>query len=50
MEKVNRYETTMERSLFKVLHELERRQSARKGQPVPLPMALDVNLSGSAQE
>ncbi|MGD0389428.1 MAG: hypothetical protein ABSC42_10790 [Tepidisphaeraceae bacterium] len=50
LEKVNRYETTLERSLFKALHELERRQAARDGQAVPLPMAVDVNVSGAAQE
>jgi hypothetical protein len=50
LEKVSRYETTLERSLFKALHELERRQAARDGQAVPLPVAVDVNLSGAAQE
>jgi hypothetical protein len=50
LEKVSRYETTLERSLFKVLHELERRQAARAGQAVPLPVAVDVNLCGAAQE
>jgi hypothetical protein len=50
MEKVNRYETTLERSLLKTLHELERRQAARDGQAVPLPVAVDVNLSGPGQE
>ena len=44
MEKMNRYETTLERSLYKALHELERRQAARDGQAVPLPVAVDVNL------
>jgi hypothetical protein len=48
--KVTRYETTLERSLFKTLHELERRQATRTGQTVPLPLAVDVNLSGPAQE
>ena len=50
LERLNRYETTLERSLFKALHELERRQAARDGQTVPLPVAVDVNLSGPAQE
>jgi hypothetical protein len=50
LEKLSRYETTLERSLFKALHELERRQAARDGQTVPLPVAVDVNLSGPAQE
>jgi hypothetical protein len=34
MEKVNRYETRLERSLFKTLHEIERRQAARDGEAV----------------
>jgi hypothetical protein len=46
MDRVNRYETTFERSLYKALHELERRQAARDGQIVPLPVAVDVNVSG----
>jgi len=50
LEKLSRYETTLERSLYKAMHELERRQAARDGQTVPLPMAVDVNLSGPAQE
>ena len=50
LEKLSRYETTLERSLFKALHELERRQAARDGQTVPLPVAVDVNLSGPAHE
>ncbi|MGA3066377.1 MAG: hypothetical protein ABSF29_05965 [Tepidisphaeraceae bacterium] len=50
LSKVNRYETTLERSLFKTLHELERRQAARAGRAVPLPMAVDVNLSRPAQD
>jgi hypothetical protein len=49
-QRVNRYETTLERSLFKALHELERRQASRAGQAVPLPVAVDVNVSGAAQE
>jgi hypothetical protein len=50
MDQINRYETTLERSLYKALHELERRQAARNGQVVPLPVAVDVNLTGPIQE
>ena len=46
LEKVNRYETSLERSLYKALHELERRQAARNGQAVPPPVTVDINLSG----
>jgi len=42
--KLSRYETAIERSLFHALHELERRQAARAGKPVPLPAALDVTV------
>jgi hypothetical protein len=44
--KLSRYETTIERSLYKALHELERRQAARLGGNVPAPLAVDVNVSG----
>jgi hypothetical protein len=50
LEKLSRYETTLERSLYKALHELERWRAARDGQTVPPPVAVDVNLSGPAQE
>ena len=39
-----RYESAIERSLFKSLHELQRLQSARHGGSAPIPVALDVNL------
>jgi hypothetical protein len=38
-----RYETSIERSLFKSLHELQRLQAVRHGGPVPIPVALDIN-------
>jgi hypothetical protein len=44
--KLSRYETAVERSLFKAYHELQRLQAARQGKDVPLPVALDVNISG----
>jgi hypothetical protein len=39
-----RYEVTLERSLYRALHELQRLQAARAGQPVPLPEAVDVDV------
>ncbi len=46
MEKVSRYETTLERSLFKTVHELQRLQAARiGGAPLLPPAAVDVDLS-----
>lgn len=46
--KLARYETSLERSLYKALHEFQRLQAARLGQPVPLPEAVDVDISVSA--
>jgi hypothetical protein len=42
---LSRYEVTLERSLYKALHELQRLQAARHGQTVPLPEAVDVEVS-----
>jgi len=44
--KLSRYETTIERGIYKALHELERRQAARLGGSVPPPVAVDVDVSG----
>lgn len=46
LSKLSRHETLIERSLYKTVHELERRQAARQGKEVPLPIAVDVNISG----
>jgi hypothetical protein len=43
--KLSRYETSIERSLYKALHELQRLQAARNGEPVPAPVVVDVNVS-----
>jgi len=43
-----RYETAIENRLYKALHELQRLQSARNGESVPPPIALDVDVSGGA--
>ena len=40
---INRYETGLERSLYKALHELERRSAGRQGQIVPPPAVVDVH-------
>ncbi len=45
--KLSRYETTMERGLYKALHELQRLQANRVAAgSVPLPLAVDVDISG----
>lgn len=40
-----RYETTIERSLYRALHELQRLQAARAGEKPPAPVAVDVDIS-----
>jgi len=42
-----RYETMLEKSLYKALHELERVQAKRSGKDVPLPSVVDINLDSS---
>lgn len=43
LEKCTRYLTSIERSFYKALHELQRLQAVRKGKEVSLPAVLDVN-------
>ncbi len=49
-EKLTRYETTLERSFHRNLHELQRLQAARVGKRVMAPVALDVDVSGTGKE
>ena len=44
MEKIMRYESHLSRMFNRDLHELQRLQALRKGQPVAAPFVLDVNL------
>ena len=45
--KLSRYETAIERSLYKALHELQRLQAARRAEGnVQVPVAVDVDVSG----
>lgn len=44
--KLNRYEATLERSITKALHELQRIQAMRQGHNVQLPIAMDIDISG----
>jgi hypothetical protein len=47
--KLSRYETTIERSRYKALHELQRLQAARgAGSGAPPPVAVDVEVSGAS--
>jgi hypothetical protein len=50
MSVLSRYEVTLERSLYKALHELQRLQATRDGRAVPLPQAVDVDVSVSGQD
>ena len=42
---VQRYETTIERQIYRALHELIRLQAARKGEKPPAPIAVDVDVN-----
>ena len=44
--KLSRYETAIERQLYKALHELERLQRARLGGDVPAPLTAHIDVSG----
>ena len=41
---LSRYELTLERSLYKALHELQRLQAERQGIPVQPPTAIDMTV------
>lgn len=43
--KFTRYETSIERGIYKALHELQRLQSMRRGEKPTLPVAIDVDIS-----
>jgi hypothetical protein len=47
IEKILRYETTIERSLYRALHELERLQAKRNGKETQVPAVVDVNVDSS---
>jgi hypothetical protein len=49
--KLSRYETGIERSLYKALHELQRLQTARRAEGnVQPPVAVDVDVSGVSRD
>jgi trehalose utilization protein len=47
--RLSRYETALDRALYRAVHELERLQAARRGQPVAPPLAVDVNVSADGR-
>jgi len=46
-EQLSRYETRIERGMYKALHELQRLQARRRGELVVPPLAVDVDVSGT---
>jgi len=44
LDKLSRYETSLERGLLRALHELERLQRTRAGEYLPPPAAVDVTV------
>lgn len=46
-EKFTRYITSIQRQILRILHELERLQATRKGQNVPLPVVVDMDIGGN---
>lgn len=45
IEEIMRYETSIERSIYKALHELQRIQAVRAGEKPPAPLAVDIDIS-----
>lgn len=41
----SRYESHIERSLFRSLHELQRLQAKRQGQDIAAPVAVDIEVA-----
>lgn len=50
IDQILRYETTIERSIYRALHELQRLQAGRLGIKIPLPLALDVTIDKETDE
>jgi hypothetical protein len=47
MQNIQRYETHIDRCMYRAIHELQRLQAARRGESVTAPIAVEVNTSGS---
>ncbi|MFC1475783.1 hypothetical protein ACFLQW_02125 [Candidatus Zixiibacteriota bacterium] len=45
VDKILRYETSIERQMYRALNQLERLQRQRKGDLVPAPVSVDVNVN-----
>lgn len=49
LETVMRYRAASERAFTSASHELQRRQAARRGAQVPVPLALDVTVTSATE-
>jgi hypothetical protein len=47
LSKLSRYETALDRNLWRTLHELQRLQAARQGKNVLVPVVVDIDVSGA---
>lgn len=47
LEKLRRYEVALERSFLSALHELERLQAGRAGEPTSIPGVIDVHVNSA---
>jgi hypothetical protein len=45
---LTRYETTIEKQIYKALHELQRIKSEKRGERPPLPISVDIDVSKEA--
>ncbi len=43
LEKILRYETKLERQMYRVMAQLERLQRMRRGEAVPAPLSVEVS-------
>jgi hypothetical protein len=48
--KLSRYEASLERSLYRALHELQRRQASRAGEKLPTSVAVDNSIDAEGAE
>ncbi len=46
LDRLLKYEGSIEKQFYKALHELQRLQAARNHQPVPPPVAIDIDVTG----
>lgn len=49
LQRILRYETAIERQLYRALDQLERLQRRRQGEHVPVPVRVDVSTDGNAR-